>query len=270
VTVRRLSQLLECVHAPVYFAPEPQEAYASLGLRGYWRGYFASRAAVLGTPTAEQVTTLFGGFAQAMVARAIPGVWDVVDPADVTAARQAGAAAALRRLVAPNNPVGTAADLVTEVVRGLVVDGRPMAAAEATLPTPDEPIAALWRGCTVLREFRGDAHLAVLADYDLAWPRPHLLLAATGRIDDRQREYRGWSEAEWDAAIEDLRARGLYGTAAGSQLVEEIDARTDRLVSASFGDVERLEAVLAPVAVHAAGAVPFPNAMGLPAAVLSE
>lgn len=38
----------ETLHAVVSFAPEPQAAYASLGLRGYWRGYFASRSSALG------------------------------------------------------------------------------------------------------------------------------------------------------------------------------------------------------------------------------
>jgi len=47
---RRLGVLVESVHAVVYFAPEPKAAYAELGLRGYWRGYFAGRAAPLGAP----------------------------------------------------------------------------------------------------------------------------------------------------------------------------------------------------------------------------
>ncbi len=74
VLVRQLGQLIETVHAVVYFAPEPRERYSNLGLRGYWRGYFASRAAALGAVGPEIVTALFAGFAPAMVARAIPSV----------------------------------------------------------------------------------------------------------------------------------------------------------------------------------------------------
>src|SRR5450759_210007 len=75
--VRRLSVLVESIHAVVYFAPEPQSAYAELGLRGYWRGYFASRAAPLGAAGPQLVTALFGGFARAMVTRWCPrcGQW---------------------------------------------------------------------------------------------------------------------------------------------------------------------------------------------------
>ncbi len=97
--VRRLGVLVESVHAVVYFAPEPQAAYAELGLRGYWRGYFASRAAPLGPAGPELVTALFGGFAPATVARAVPQVWSVAKPQQVRAARLSGAVAALRRLL---------------------------------------------------------------------------------------------------------------------------------------------------------------------------
>lgn len=88
--VRRLGVLVESVHAVVYFAPEPQAAYAELGLKGYWRGYFASRAAPLGEAGPQLVTALFAGFAPAMVARALPKVWTIAAPERVQAARLAG------------------------------------------------------------------------------------------------------------------------------------------------------------------------------------
>jgi len=75
--VRRLGVLVESIHAVVYFAPEPQSAYAQLGLKGYWRGYFASRAAPLGATGPQLVTALFAGFSPAMVARALPEVWTI-------------------------------------------------------------------------------------------------------------------------------------------------------------------------------------------------
>jgi hypothetical protein len=88
--VRLLGVLVESIHAVVYFAPEPQAAYSELGLKGYWRGYFASRAAPLGAAGPQLVTALFGGFAPAMVGRAVPGVWEVTSPQQVQAARLAG------------------------------------------------------------------------------------------------------------------------------------------------------------------------------------
>lgn len=67
-SARRLGVLTETIHALVYFAPESQAADAQLGLKGYWRGYFASRAAPLGEPGPRLVSALFGGFAPAVVA----------------------------------------------------------------------------------------------------------------------------------------------------------------------------------------------------------
>jgi hypothetical protein len=95
--VRRLGGLTETVHAVVYFAPEPVAGYAQLGLRGYWRGYFASRAAALGTPSPELVTATFAGFAPAFVARAVPGVWAIASAETLLRVRRDGATAALRR-----------------------------------------------------------------------------------------------------------------------------------------------------------------------------
>src|SRR4051794_38272867 len=160
--VRRLGVLIDTLHAVVFFAPEPQAAYRELGLRGYWRGYFASRAAPLGPVGPHLVTALFGGFAPGMVARALPQVWTVASPESIQVARRSGATAALQRLLGPDQlpAVTEAATLTARCIQALPLPGRPMAAAQAGLPRPEEPLAALWHDCTVLREFRGDAHLA--------------------------------------------------------------------------------------------------------------
>ena len=111
------------------------------------------------------MTALFGGFAPAMVARALPEVWTIASPQQVQAARQEGATAALRRLLAGHEQsIAAAADLTGRCVRALPLPGRPMAAAQAGQPRPtEEPLAALWHDCTVLREHRGDGHLAAVA-----------------------------------------------------------------------------------------------------------
>src|SRR5450759_104981 len=123
--VRRLSVLVESIHAVVYFAPEPQSAYAELGLRGYWRGYFASRAAPLGAAGPQLVTALFVGFARAMVTRSVPEVWAVASPQQVQAARLFGATAALRRLFNDDHlPTVAAAAALTSRRRAAAGGGR--------------------------------------------------------------------------------------------------------------------------------------------------
>ena len=243
MAVRRAGQLIECIHSVVYFVPEPQQAYASLGLRGYWRGYFASRAAALALPTgtvdAETVTRLFAGFAPRFVERAIPDVWSITTPAQVLAARSSGAVAALRRLVPVEayDHAEPAAELLAEVIAAADLSQYPLAAAHAAVPAPDDPLGALWRHATVLRELRGDAHLVSVGEHGLSWPQPNLLLGI-GRLDPQQRDYRGWTEQEWEAARAELDARGLNGTDAARELAEAIDARTDDLVSGAWAAVD--------------------------------
>ena len=257
MTTERVGALTEVLHAVVYFAPEPLQGYQKLGLRGYWRGYFASRGAALGTPSAQLVTALFAGFAPAFVARAVPQVWEVAAPDDVLRARADGAVAALRRVLGDLDPA-PAASLTGEVVNGLDLAGRPMAAAHAALPRPEEPLAALWHDCTVLREHRGDGHLAAVAAAGLRWPVPHLL--AGDRVDPRQQELRGWSAAQWAAAAEQAAATAPGATAAVEALTGELAAQAYEHV-----DVDALRDALEPLAaaVVEAGLLPFPNAMGL-------
>ena len=45
---RSMWTLFEPIHAVTYFTAEARSAYEKAGLRGFWRGYFAGRAAPLG------------------------------------------------------------------------------------------------------------------------------------------------------------------------------------------------------------------------------
>ncbi len=257
--VRRLGVLVESIHAVVYFAPEPQAAYAELGLQGFWRGYFASRAAPLGPAGPELVTALFGGFAPEMVARAVPQVWSVATPQQVQAARLAGAAAALRRLLGEDSlpAVAAAAELTERCLRALPLPGRPMAAAQAGPPRPDEPLDALWHDCTVLREHRGDGHLAAVALAGLVWPEPHLLQG--NQVDVRQQQHRGWDDQSWQDAAERVRGRDL----------RDVEVLTDHLAAPAYealAPTERVELaqLLEPLALAASTQLPYPTRWGCP------
>ena len=101
---RRLWTVSEPLHVLTYFAPESHDAFTAAGLRGFWRGYFAGRAAPLGPVGPGLVTATFFGFHPAFVSRAIPSVWSIVTPDDAITARQAGIAAALRRILGSELP----------------------------------------------------------------------------------------------------------------------------------------------------------------------
>jgi hypothetical protein len=87
---RRMWSLFEPVHAVVYFSPESRSGFEAAGLRGFWRGYFAGRAAPLGAVGAAPVVAAFASFAPGMVARALPDVWQRASPQRALQAREEG------------------------------------------------------------------------------------------------------------------------------------------------------------------------------------
>src|SRR3954447_19081563 len=97
--MRELWRAIEAVHDVVYFAPEAATVYAEVGCRGWWMGYFASRAAALGPVGPDVVTALFFGFAPQLVERAIPDAWRLADREAILATRQRIAGAGLRELL---------------------------------------------------------------------------------------------------------------------------------------------------------------------------
>src|SRR5256885_16154752 len=92
-------RVLEPYHGVTYFSDESRQAFKDAGLRGFWMGYFAGRAAPMGAVGPGVVTATFFGFGQSMVARALPDAWMFASVTDVLTARMAGADAALRRLL---------------------------------------------------------------------------------------------------------------------------------------------------------------------------
>ncbi len=279
---RRMWPAFETYHAHIYFVPEAAEAYRRLGLKGGWMGYFASRAAALGPASPELVTAVFFNFHPAMVARALPDAWTLASPEDVVAARLETADVALRRLI-PGH-VGSpaeaeAAALAREAVEAPALSGRPLFAALRSLPWPDQTHLVLWHACTLLREHRGDGHVASLTAAGLDGCEAHVTLTATGSVPrDTLQSNRKWSDEEWVAAEDRLRARGWLDAAgsltdAGRAGRAEVEARTDELAEQPWRALgpertERLLELLTPMAraINAAGGVPVPNPVGVPAA----
>ncbi len=223
-TARSMWTLFEPVHAVIYFAPEARSACEEAGLRGFWRGYFAGRAAPLGAAvgapagatagaaSAAVVTASFFNFAPAFVARAIPGVWDLITPADALRVRLAGATEALRRLLAGREAdAAAAADLLWRAIGELDFSGRVLAAANVALPVPESVLARLWQAATVLREHRGDGHCAALAAADIDGCEAVALRCCVDLRREDLQPVRGWTDEAWDEAPSRLAARGWIG-----------------------------------------------------------
>jgi hypothetical protein len=239
---RELWRVLEAVHTVVYFAPEAKAAYRELGLRGYWMGYFASRSAPLGTPGPRLVTALFYGFAPRMVERALPDAWQLTDPARVLDTRLELARSALGGHA--GDGLEAAAERLTAALGGLDVAGRPLAAAHLDVQVPTDLLGRLWHAATVLREYRGDGHVAALVAAQVDGVECHRLHG--GAHVSQQREFRGWTEQEWADAAERLRSRGLLDeagekTSLGRELRAEIERSTDRSAAAALCTLDDAE-----------------------------
>lgn len=249
--VRQMWHLLEPLHALLYYAPEAFDEAAALGYDTgeRWPSYFAWRAAPLGAPGRDRVASAFHSFSPAMVARYVPAVWDTAGPAEVLAARLRAVDRAYRAVLGDDTVTGPdlaeAAALTLRAAEAAVPSGpsgpedRPLAEANARLPWPTAPHLVLWQAATILREHRGDGHLAALTAAGLDPVETLVSFAAIGAAPEPVFESRGWSPAEWSAARDRLAARGLLhpdGTATetGRALRAEVERRTDEAAAAPW------------------------------------
>jgi hypothetical protein len=153
---------------------------------------------------------------------------------------------------------------------------RPLFAANADLARPTEPHLALWWATTLLREHRGDGHIAALLTAELGPCDSHVLrLAADGHSPATVQPHRGWSDDDWAAATESLRSRGWLDSAGaltplGAEQHGAVESLTDRLAGEPLrhlGDrLERLVDLLGRAIrpILEADLVPYPTPMGLP------
>ncbi len=223
---------VETLNNFVYLVPEAAKHYSSVGLKGSWMGYFASRAAPMGAASAELVVATFHGFAPHLVHRALPDAWGFATPAEVHRARLELATGVLGRAVT-GEQVAPLADALSAIVEELDLAGKPLAAAHASLELPADDLGRFWLADAVLREFRGDCHVAVLLTHGLNGVDANVLNVAAGRTFPQQQSLRGWTDDEWAAGQRRLGERGwLDGDGAitrlGADVRNELEEATDR------------------------------------------
>jgi len=223
---------LEVLHVVGYFAPQVTEAYVDLGLPPRL-AYFPARAAALGAAGPGLTTATFYVFAPWLVEAALPAAWQTATPEQLVEARRAGVTSALHELLGTPD-LGEALDLAREVCAGLSPQGRPLYAAHAALPWPDDELLALWHAATLVREHRGDGHLAVLQVAGIDPVEATVLGGLYSSTTGFLRKTRGWSEEEYEAAAGRLRDRGWLDasggfTDAGRAARQQVEDDTDRL-----------------------------------------
>jgi hypothetical protein len=198
----------------------------------------------MGAVSGEVVVATFFNFNPALVHEAFPAAWEAAPPAAWVEARIGAADVSLREVlgddVVASAEVARAADIARRAAAACTSPGRPLYAGHASLDWPDEPHLVLWHAISLLREFRGDGHIAALVDEGLGGCEALVTHGADGTVPPSiLQSTRGWSDEQWAAACDALAARGWLdgdrtATPAGVEARRRIDDRTDELALAPW------------------------------------
>ncbi len=259
---RRMFELVEPIGLIPYSADDPNETMFALGFTNYWDTYFAGRAAPLGLVPAAVVDALFYNFAPGEVARHIPKVWRTTTPEAAIAARRAGCAKALRRILGArvdDAAFARTTELLLKAATGAPYEGRPMYAALRSLPIPDDVVTRLFHAASLLREHRGDGHIAALMSEGVGGLEAHVLLALDMDMPaEKFGRIHHLPAAQIEAVVDAMRDRGLIGgdgwlSAEGRAVKQRVEALTDDLAAPPYECLEPAErdeliAALEPIA----------------------
>lgn len=277
---RQMWHQLEPVHALFWYSPEVFAEAAALGydVGTRWPSYFAWRAAPLGAAGPERVSSAFYSFSPRMVAEHVPAAWTVAAPERVLEGRQRAVDRMYRALLGDgigSADVAEAAALARAAAEEASTAGRPIAAANADLPWPDEPHLVLWHAIGILREQRGDGHVAALLAHGLDPAESLASFAAIGAASAETFASRGWTDGEWAAARDRLASRGLAdasgeATERGRDLRDSVERMTDDLAYAPWRTLgpdkaDRLAQLTMPILVKVleTGLMPAQNTLGI-------
>jgi hypothetical protein len=245
----QLSRALDRLHSTIYFATESSERFSELGLEHQRMQYFASRSAPMGAVGAKVVAATFFNFNPELIAKSIPAAWAIASPTAVTRVRYQIVDALMPRILGEQRVRSPEFAHSVAIVRRTAeaipnADGRPLYAGHAELDWPETPHAQLWHAITLLREYRGDGHIAALVTHGLSGIEALITHVATGTGFDPEfgRRLRGWSQQQWDDAVDGLRQRALVDDAgrltdAGNALRGAIEDLTDELAYAPWRTV---------------------------------
>lgn len=268
--IRRLFELIEPI-ATISFSESVDRAFRDVGMRNFWDGYFAGRAAPLGLAPAEVVHAVFYNFADGEAARHIPWVWTRISPEEAIVLRERASATALRDkfgALADTAGLQRAAELATRAAVSAPTDGRPLCAGLREIALPDEPVARLWHAATLLREHRGDGHIAALMAHGIGGLEGHALLAASfGLTLETFGRTHHLPKADLAEIATDMRERGLLDgagglTEAGRRTKQRIEDLTDTLATGPYRalsaeELDELIAALEPLFAAAYEHVPL-------------
>ncbi|MEO5723052.1 MAG: hypothetical protein ABIQ39_01785 [Ilumatobacteraceae bacterium] len=277
---RLLRNVLEPIASNVYFSPDVNAAFETLGFGpgvsaagcltiAEPSSYYCSRAACMGQVPGQVVVAAFGVFSPKLIVPAVERGWSIASAGEVLAARERGATASLARILGEQPALPTATAVLQRAAAAGSESGRFLYAGLRSLEPPRDPWGAFWRAVDMIREHRGDSHIAAWISTGLDAVEIGLLTEMYyGMPSKRYHRTRGWSDADLDAGLHRLRDRGLVDeqlpalTEPGRQLRESIEVATDvqqrAILDAIGADLDQLVGTVGPwsAAIVAAGGFP--------------
>ncbi len=246
---RFLWQRLEAFHGLIYFVPEADQYYTALGLDPGMMGYFSSRVAAMGPVPAEVVVASFYNFEPGRIRALVPQAWQRTTAPALWQARLDAADAALVRIFGDrlSQPdIAEAVDVLRSLIDACAPEGRSLFAGHLAQEWPTEPHMALWFAITLLREFRGDGHIAALTVEGVSGIEALVIHGATGAVPASVLQAtRGWSNEAWVAAVERLEQRGWVNdnalTPTGRTHRNRVEQYTDELAAAPWASLSETQ-----------------------------
>jgi hypothetical protein len=174
-------------------------------------------------------------------------VWRTTTPEAAIAARRMGCVKALRRILGDrvDDPTfARTAELLMKAATSVPYEGRPMYAALRAIPIPDDVVARLFHAASLLREHRGDGHIATLMVEGVGGLEAHVLLALDMDMPaEKFGRIHHLPAAQLVAVIGGMRDRGLIGddgwlSEQGRAVKQRVESTTDDLAAKPYDSLE--------------------------------
>jgi hypothetical protein len=227
---RRLRDAFEPVAMHAVWSRQTNEALAALGLN-FLTGYVWGRGSALGEPAAAVVVSSFAVFEPGLITTLYEEARGKVGRTELVETRDEATGASLRQVLGDTDVSG----VVSTLRRGIDAadgTGRPMFSGLASQPWPEDPVGQLWRACDIIREHRGDTHIAASVAAGLDPVAMNILTELyVGLPLYAYSASRAWPQETLDATADQLRGSGLLEgdrlSKEGRRLREDIEVRTD-------------------------------------------
>lgn len=228
---RRLRDALEPIATQGWWSRCVADNMSALNL-DFFGAYVWGRAASLGTPSATTVVSAFGVFEPAFLSNIYLTTRDQVSRESILKARATGASQAMSLVCSAEEALA-----IVEPLRQSMesVDGcaRPLFSGLRELEMPSTPQGQLWRLAEMLREHRGDGHLAAVIAHGFTAMEINVITELWLGYD--LGEYsgtRGYSKQVIEETMSSLHERGITDgqrlTAFGHNVRSQIEHDTDR------------------------------------------